>query len=86
MDHHLKLPSGALQLMEMMIKSGYPGGVLRQAKANVGILSFGSSDAEKKEYCVLARKMLGAGDLDTDSIQLAKDILGAGACTETIIK
>ena len=71
----------ANELMEMMIKSGYAGGTLRKIRGQTGILSITSSEAEKREGCATAKKLLGDGKLDADSLGIAKDIVGSGVCT-----
>ena len=74
-------PYRAAELMEMMNKSSYPGGYLRKARSSVGILSLTTSEAEKKEYCAGTKKLVSEGKLDADSLGIAKDVLGTGACT-----
>jgi hypothetical protein len=71
----------ANELMEMMISSGYPGGPLRKIRSQTSILSITSSEAEKREGCATAKKLLGDGKLDADSLRIAKDIVGSGVCT-----
>ena len=75
-------PYRAAELMEMMTKSSYPGGYLRKARSSVSILSLTTSDAEKKEYCAGARKLIAAGKLDEDSVKIAKEVLTATSCTD----
>ena len=73
-------PYRAKELMDMMVKSGYPGGILRNIRANTSIISFGWSDTEKKEGCATAKKMLAEGKLDADSASIAKEVVGSNIC------
>ncbi len=68
------------ELLDMMIKSGYPGGVLRKARSSVGILAFGSSEADKREACAMSKKMLDEGKLDAGSVSIAKEIVENATC------
>lgn len=70
----------ANELMAMMIKSGYPGGVLRKIRGNTSIIAFGATDEEKKNGCATAKKMLGEGKLDADSAAIAKEVVGSNVC------
>ena len=70
----------ANELMDMMVKSGYPGGILRKIRGSTSILSFTSNEAEKREGCIAAKKMLGEGKLDADSLNLAAEVVGSGIC------
>ena len=74
-------PYRAKELMDMMVQSGYTGGTLRRIRAQTTILSFGATEAEKREACAQAKKILAAGNLDADSASLAKEIVGSGVCT-----
>jgi hypothetical protein len=74
-------PYRAQELMDMMLKSGYPGGALRRMRSQTTLLSFGASEAEKREACNSAKKILAEGKLDADSAGLAKDIVGSNICT-----
>ena len=74
-------PYRAKELMDMMVESGYTGGTLRRIRSQTTILSFGATEAEKREACGQAKKILAAGNLDADSASLAKEIVGSGVCT-----
>lgn len=74
-------PYRAKELMDMMIESGYSGGTLRKIRSQTTILSFGATEAEKREGCAQAKKILAQGQLDTDSANLAKEIVASGVCT-----
>ena len=74
-------PYRAKELMDMMVESGYIGGTLRRIRSQTTILSFGATEAEKREGCGQAKKILAAGNLDADSANLAKEIVGSGVCT-----
>ena len=74
-------PYRAKELMDMMVESGYTGGTLRRIRSQTTILSFGATEAEKREACAQAKKILAAGNLDADSASLAKEIVGSGVCT-----
>ncbi len=74
-------PYRAQELMDMMVKSGYPGGVLRKIRAQTSIIAFGATEAEKREGCATAKKMLTEGKLDADSAAIAKEVVGSGVCT-----
>jgi hypothetical protein len=73
-------PYRAQELMDMMIKSGYAGGILRKIRGNTSIIAFGASDTDKKDGCATAKKMLGGGKLDADSAAIAKEVVGSGIC------
>ena len=62
-------------------ESGYSGGTLRKIRSQTTILSFGATEAEKREGCAQAKKILAQGQLDTDSANLAKEIVASGVCT-----
>jgi hypothetical protein len=70
----------ASELMDMMIKSNYAGGILRKARGTTSILSFTSNEAEKREGCNTAKKFLSEGKLDADSLAMATEIAGSGVC------
>lgn len=74
-------PIRSEELMEMMVKSGYPGGVLRKIRSQTSIIAFTASEAEKREGCATAKKLLNEGKLDADSLAIAKEITGSGICT-----
>ncbi len=74
-------PYRAKELMEMMEKSGYPGGVLRKIRATTSILSLTTSEAEKREGCATAKKLLSGGKLDADSARIATEVVATGICT-----
>jgi hypothetical protein len=65
----------------MMVKSGYPGGVLRKIRAQTSIIAFTASEAEKREGCATAKKILNEGKLDADSRAIAMEVVGSGICT-----
>ena len=73
-------PYRAKELMDMMVESGYIGGSLRRIRSQTTILSVGATEAEKREGCGQAKKILAAGNLDADSANLAKEIVGSGVC------
>lgn len=73
-------PYRAKELMDMMDKSGYPGGVLRKIRANTSILSITSPEADKRENCATAKKLLAEGKLDADSLKIAQDVVATGIC------
>jgi hypothetical protein len=73
-------PYRAKELMAMMEKSGYPGGVLRKIRGMTGFLSIGSSEADKRAGCATAKKMLNEGKLDADSAAVAKGIISSILC------
>ncbi|MDB5810563.1 MAG: hypothetical protein JWN94_2685 [Betaproteobacteria bacterium] len=69
------------ELMEMMDKSGYPGGTLRRIRSQSSIIAFGTNDVQKREGCNSAKKMLADGKLDGDSTIVAKEIVATAVCT-----
>ncbi len=71
----------ARELMEMMTKSEYPGATLRKARSTVSILSFTSTEADKREGCTVAKKLLSGGKLDADSARIAREVVDTGVCT-----
>ena len=73
-------PYRATELMEMMIKSFYPGGILRKTRSAVGFFAFGVTEQEKREGCAVAKKLLDEGKLDADSTNIAKEIVETGVC------
>ncbi len=74
-------PYRAKELMDMMVQSDYAGGTLRRIRSQTTLLSFGASEAEKREGCAQAKTILARGKLDTDSTNLAKEIVASGICT-----
>jgi hypothetical protein len=74
-------PYRARELMDMMVKSGYPGASLRKIRSQTTILSFGASEAEKRVACTEAKRMLKEVKLDADSTRIAQDVVGSGICT-----
>ena len=68
------------ELMEMMIKKNYAGGILRKARASVSFFSMTVSETEKKEGCATAKKFLDGGKLDGDSVKIANEILDTTSC------
>jgi len=70
----------ANELMELMIKRGYPGGPLRKGRATLGIFSFSSNDSDKTQACNMAKQYLAEKKLDEDSTAIAKDMLDTGFC------
>jgi hypothetical protein len=74
-------PLRSQDLMDMMVKSGYPGGVLRKIRAQTSIIAFTASEAEKREGCATAKKILNEGKLDADSRAIAMEVVGSGICT-----
>ena len=74
-------PYRAKELMEMMVAANYPGGALRKIRAQTAILSFGSTEADKRAGCAEAKRMLKEVKLDADSTRLAQDVVGSGVCT-----
>lgn len=73
-------PYRANELMDMMIKKSYPGGVLRKARAALSLLSLAVTEAEKKESCAVAKRLLAEGKLDADSTQIANEVMDNGNC------
>ena len=73
-------PVRAGELMDMMVKSGYPGGVLRKIRSTTSIIAFTSNEAEKREGCATAKTMLNEGKLDAESTSIAKGVVGSGIC------
>ena len=71
----------ARELMDMMIKSDYPGATLRKIRSNTSIFSITASEAEKREGCATAKKLLAEGKLDVDSAKIARDVVETGVCT-----
>ena len=71
----------ARELMDMMIKSNYPGATLRKIRSNTSILSITAPEAEKREGCATAKKLLAEGRLDADSAKIARDVIETGICT-----
>jgi hypothetical protein len=71
----------AKELMDMMVASNYPGGVLRKIRGATSILSFTSNEAEKREGCAAAKKLSSEGKLDADSAKIATEIVTSGICT-----
>lgn len=74
-------PYRAQELMDLMGKSGYTGGTLRRIRAQTTIISFNASEAEKREGCNSAKKLLAEGKLDADSTVIAREIIGSIICT-----
>jgi len=70
----------ANELMDMMLKSNYPGGILRKVRGSTSILSFTSNEAEKREGCNTAKKLMSEGKLDADSLTIANEITSSGVC------
>jgi hypothetical protein len=70
----------ASELMDMMIKSNYPGGILRKVRSATSMLSFTSNEAEKREGCASAKKLLSESKLDADSLGIANEVVGSGVC------
>jgi hypothetical protein len=70
----------AKELMELMLKRGYPGATLRIAVLKVPFYNLNASAAEKTEACQTAKKLLAGGKLDGDSLPLANEILASGYC------
>ena len=74
-------PYRAQELMDMMIKNAYAGGTLRKIRSQTTILSFGATEAEKRDGCNSAKKILAEGKLDADSAVMAREIVGSAICT-----
>ena len=74
-------PYRARELMDMMIKSNYPGATLRKIRSNTSILSITAPEAEKREGCATAKKLLAESRLDADSAKIARDVVETGICT-----
>ena len=74
-------PYRAKELMDMMVAANYPGGALRKIRGQTAILSFGSTEADKRAGCAEAKRMLKEVKLDADSTRLAQDVVGSGVCT-----
>lgn len=76
-------PFRASELMDMMQKSGYPGATLRKirgATSIVSITALSTSEAERRDACATARKMLNEGKLDADSSAIARDVVRSSIC------
>lgn len=73
-------PYRARELMDMMEKSGYPGGVLRKISGATSILTLTATETERRAGCATAKKMLSEGKLDADSASIAKEVVGSGIC------
>ncbi len=76
-------PYRATELMDMMLKSGYPGGTLRKIRSTtsiIGITSFSSTETDRREACANAKKMLNEGKLDADSAAIARDVGTSSIC------
>jgi hypothetical protein len=71
----------AKELMDMMVKSNYPGATLRRIRSQTTILSFGATEAEKRAACIEAKRMVKEVKLDADSTRIAQDVVGSGVCT-----
>lgn len=71
----------ARELMDMMVKSGYPGGILRKIRGSTSVLALTATEADRREGCATAKKLLGEGKLDADNAKMAKDIVESGTCT-----
>ena len=71
----------AKELMDMMVKSGYPGATLRRIRSQTTLLSLGASEAEKRAACTEAKRMLKEVKLDADSTRIAQDVVGSGICS-----
>jgi hypothetical protein len=65
------------ELLDMMLKSGYPGGILRKMKLGLGF--FGT---EKEAICKEAKAMLAKGGLDADSTRIAREIGNSLSCSQ----
>lgn len=74
-------PYRAKELMDMMSKSGYPGGSLRKIRSQTTILSLGASEADKRAACSEAKRMLKELKLDADSARIAQDVVSSSVCT-----
>ena len=70
----------AAELMDMMTKSSYAGAYLRKARASLGILALGTSEAEKRDYCPGTKKLIDEGKLDVDSAGIAKEVMNSAVC------
>jgi hypothetical protein len=73
-------PYRAKELMDMMTKKSYPGGTLRNARANLSLLALTVTEAEKTEGCAVAKRLLAGGKLDADSTKIANEVLDSGHC------
>ena len=73
-------PYRAKELMNMMIKKSYPGGVLRKARTAVSLFSLTVTEAEKAESCAVAKRFLARGKLDGDSTKIANEVTESGNC------
>jgi hypothetical protein len=73
-------PYRANELMDMMIKKNYPGGILRKARSSLAFFSLTVSEADKKESCATAKKFVEGGKLDSDSLKIANELLDTAFC------
>lgn len=67
-----KDPVRAVELLDMMEKSGYVPGIMRKLKSLLSLLS--SGDKDSVAACNKVRAMLAKGGLDRESLQMAKEI------------
>ena len=70
----------ANELMQIMTKRNYVGATLRTARKGVSLLAFNTPDNEKRDHCVLAKRLLTSGKLDLDSKAVANEILEGTVC------
>ena len=70
----------ANELMQLMIKRGYPGGPLRKARETLSIFSLSGSEGDRAQACNMAKQYLADGKLDEDSTAIAREMLDTGSC------
>lgn len=70
----------ANELMELMIKRSYPGGVLRKARTALAFFSLTATETDKKQACATAKQFLAGGKLDADSTRIANEMMDTGTC------
>jgi hypothetical protein len=70
----------AKELDELLTKRAYPGMALRKARTTVSIFSIASTPAERTQACQLATKLKAGAKLDSDSVQIADQVLASNYC------
>lgn len=73
-------PYRAAEILDMMVASSYPGGILRKARKSIGAFAVGTSQKEKEDACALGKNLLAKGTLDADSAGIAREIVESSSC------
>jgi hypothetical protein len=73
-------PVRAEELLELMVKSGFVGGVLRQIRDGLVVFSSGDGTDKNVNLCKKGRAILAKGGLDEDSLRVANEIDNAFLC------